>query len=825
MLTLSLAAVAVLAAALWAPVDTRRVVVLGGAAVGALLLALAVAVAHRALRATRLLRDQLDAMTGDTGRLLGERARLGEELARERELHTEELRRERDRGTDALARERDRLDAEMDRERERLTTETVRLTEEAARLAAETDRVTADRAASMAACANAAGRLQALTTDTLAELRRMEDEHTDEDVLADLLHIDHRTAQTGRVADSVAVLTGARSGRRWARPIVMESILRGAMGRIGAYQRVRVHSTSEIAIVGHAAEGVMHALAEILDNAANFSPPAAEVHVYVEEVPAGVIVSVEDSGLVMSEFQLRRAERAVSGDASGLGGLSGTRLGLAVVGRLARKHGLTVSFRPSARGGTGVVVMVPRNLLTGLDAVPARHGALPDTFPDDGHSGPGHASDTHPAPALAPAPAPVHTHGTAQDRTHVHDRVHGQDPASPGPWPSAPAAPSAPVVPADAPVAAPAVPTAGQATPAASPAPTTSATHDAPTAPAGPAVPADATPATPAAPARTAALTASHPRPERTAPAGAARPAPDRPLAQPAPHPLSFSYAAARTSSDDGVDIESPPSHGGPRASAPAADRSAAHPPPRTRPTTTARATPAGTAARTAVGDPYATTQDATTQDATRDATRPDHRGDHPADRHDDHRTAPRDQREHREHRTDPAPGGTHSTPHGTPRHGSPQHGSAQHNSPQPTARSTAHAPAPRGPERERTAGRSDANGPSPAGTASPADPSDTRGPSSPADPTAAAPLAARPGSLPVRPRGRTLATAEARRFSDVRFTAPRPIGEPVDIKARAARFSSFREAVRATPPAPDPAPQPSAHRVDPHHQEGDLPR
>lgn len=76
-----------------------------------------------------------------------------------------------------------------------------------------------------------------------------------------------------------------------------------------------------------------------------------------------------------------------------------------------------------------------------------------------------------------------------------------------------------------------------------------------------------------------------------------------------------------------------------------------------------------------------------------------------------------------------------------------------------------------------------------------------------------------------MRPRGRTLATAEARRFSDVRFTAPRPIGEPVDIKARAARFSSFREAVRATPPAPDPAPQPSAHRVDPHHQEGDLPR
>jgi hypothetical protein len=44
--------------------------------------------------------------------------------------------------------------------------------------------------------------------------------------------------------------------------------------------------------------------------------------------------------------------------------LSGTRLGLAVVGRLARKHGLKVSFRPSAIGGTGVVVMIPHELIT-----------------------------------------------------------------------------------------------------------------------------------------------------------------------------------------------------------------------------------------------------------------------------------------------------------------------------------------------------------------------------------------------------------------------------------------------------------------------------
>ncbi|MFD4370431.1 sensor histidine kinase [Streptomyces sp. NPDC058486] len=245
------------------------------------------------------------------------------------------------------------------------------------------------RSAALAAAANAAGRMQALATSMMADLREMEHRHADEDVLADLLHLDHRTAQAGRLADSVAVLTGARSGRRWARPIVMESILRGAMGRIAGYQRVRLHSKCEAAVAGHAAEGVMHALAELLDNAANFSPPSAEVHVYVEEVPAGVVITVEDSGLTMSDVQLRRAESAVDASAQDLAGLSGTRLGLHVVGRLARKHNLSVSFRPSARGGTGVVLMVPQEIIT--------RGAETAVQPA--------ATAQIPAPRSAPAPA------------------------------------------------------------------------------------------------------------------------------------------------------------------------------------------------------------------------------------------------------------------------------------------------------------------------------------------------------------------------------------------------------------------------------------
>ncbi|WP_237755113.1 sensor histidine kinase [Nocardia nova] len=238
------------------------------------------------------------------------------------------------------------------------------------------------RVAAMAAFAGAAGRMQAMTTSMLAELREMEHRHGDPSVLADLLTLDHRTAQAGRLADSVAVLSGARSGRRWAKPIAMESILRGAMGRVAGYRRVRLRAIAEIAIAGHAAEGVMHTLAELIDNACNFSPPTTEVHVYAAEVPAGVVVTIEDSGLVMSDSALRRAEQAVSGGPVGRGpeadlsSLTGTRLGLAVVGNLARKHSLTVSYRPSAIGGTAVVVVVPRDLTTRLDRSPGSTTSL-----------------------------------------------------------------------------------------------------------------------------------------------------------------------------------------------------------------------------------------------------------------------------------------------------------------------------------------------------------------------------------------------------------------------------------------------------------------
>lgn len=386
----------------------------------ALLFSAAVATAVHAVthatRTSRTLRARIDQLSGENSQFGARAARLTAEY----ETRTAQLTAAHEAKTAELTAQREATAAGL----------TAEYNAKSAELAARISRAESERSAALSAAANAAGRMQALATGMLADLREMEHRHTDEDVLGDLLHLDHRTAQAGRLADSIAVLAGARSGRRWAKPIVMESILRGAMGRIAGYQRVRLHSTSEIAIAGHAAEGIMHALAELLDNAANFSPPTAEVHVYVEEVPAGVIVTIEDSGLVMGDVQLRRAERAVTSETTqqtDLAGLSGTRLGLAVVGRLARKHGLTVSFRPSARGGTGVLVLLPHELITRTPGRPPRHRRRYRPRRPRPRSTPGRPRPRCPPRPRSPPEPPARTGPAAHPLPGAHARARRAD--------------------------------------------------------------------------------------------------------------------------------------------------------------------------------------------------------------------------------------------------------------------------------------------------------------------------------------------------------------------------------------------------------------
>ncbi|AYV26562.1 ATP-binding protein [Streptomyces goshikiensis] len=219
---------------------------------------------------------------------------------------------------------------------------------------------------------NIARRVQAIVHQQAQELREMEDRHGHSpEVFGDLLRLDHGTALIGRLADSIAVLGGARPGRQWSKAVPLYSVMRGAMSRIIDYQRVELHSVSQVAVVGPAVEPLIHALAELLDNATRYSPPRTKVHLTAVDVNSGIAVEIEDGGVSMSEEARKRAERMLRQAQQGidLNDLGETpRLGLAVVGRLAQAYDFQVSLRSSAYGGVRAVLVIPQALITTAEA-------------------------------------------------------------------------------------------------------------------------------------------------------------------------------------------------------------------------------------------------------------------------------------------------------------------------------------------------------------------------------------------------------------------------------------------------------------------------
>ncbi|MFJ5222502.1 ATP-binding protein [Streptomyces sp. NPDC088400] len=232
---------------------------------------------------------------------------------------------------------------------------------------------------------NIARRVQSIVHQQASELREMEEAHgRNPEVFDDLLRIDHGTALIGRLADSIAVLGKARPGRQWPKPVPLFSVLRGAMSRILEYQRVDLHSIAKVAIIGTAVEPLIHACAELLDNATRYSPPQTRVHVTAVEVQTGIAIEIEDGGVSLSEEARTRAERMLAQAQAGidLNDLGETpRLGMAVVGRLCQMYNLQVSLRQSAYGGVRAVLIVPRDVVTTGPAPGIAHGIGASALP------------------------------------------------------------------------------------------------------------------------------------------------------------------------------------------------------------------------------------------------------------------------------------------------------------------------------------------------------------------------------------------------------------------------------------------------------------
>ncbi|WP_328657615.1 ATP-binding protein [Streptomyces sp. NBC_00334] len=219
--------------------------------------------------------------------------------------------------------------------------------------------------------------------------------HISDEAYATLVEIDHLAQQMLLTAAGYSVLAGDKLSRRWPATHLTD-IVRAAMGRIEGYERIKHPEMGSVVVEGRAVEAVVHALAVLLDNALRYSPPAASVHVSLEQGHHACFLIVDDAGLRMDDERLLWASDVMSGeqrdDITRLGAHPQT--GLRVASLLAENYGFRVELTaPNIYQGTRAMVVLPKNLLVD----PAAAQPVPQPVP----------RPAAPTPVAAPAPASV----------------------------------------------------------------------------------------------------------------------------------------------------------------------------------------------------------------------------------------------------------------------------------------------------------------------------------------------------------------------------------------------------------------------------------
>lgn len=264
-------------------------------------------------------------------------------------------------------------------------------------------------------------RTDGLVTRLLNLVAELQQREENSDRLTKLFDIDHLAMLIRRHAQNLGVAVDRPRGPAGI-PYLLVQVVRGAITQSRDYQRVEDHGVVrglDAWVPGHVAVDATHLITELLDNALWFSQAPATVQISIAEVPAGLAVDIADAGLGMAPDDIDRVNALMANppdfDAL-LDEESDHRLGLFVASRLAGRHGIDVTFRPSAYRGVQVTVLIPRALL--LDTDGQENGKPRDPAPisdtgDGEHRGGNNqrgglrADEPPAAPAAARPPASV----------------------------------------------------------------------------------------------------------------------------------------------------------------------------------------------------------------------------------------------------------------------------------------------------------------------------------------------------------------------------------------------------------------------------------
>ncbi|WP_189136018.1 sensor histidine kinase [Wenjunlia tyrosinilytica] len=213
---------------------------------------------------------------------------------------------------------------------------------------------------------NLSRRNQGLIQRQLTLITDLENHETEPDQLENLFKLDHLATRMRRNGENLLVLAGEEPGRRWTQPVPLVDVLRAAASEVEQYERVELFGIPETEIHGTAVNDLVHLLAELLENATSFSSPQTKVRVNGTRLPDGrVMVEIHDKGIGLTPEDFADINHKLA-EPPTVDVSIARRMGLFVVGRLAKKHGVRVQLRPSGESaGTTSLVMLPEPITHG----------------------------------------------------------------------------------------------------------------------------------------------------------------------------------------------------------------------------------------------------------------------------------------------------------------------------------------------------------------------------------------------------------------------------------------------------------------------------
>jgi signal transduction histidine kinase len=210
---------------------------------------------------------------------------------------------------------------------------------------------------------NLSRRSQSLVERQLSLIDRLEANEQDPDDLANLFRLDHLATRMRRNDESLLVLAGGDTGQASRGDVPVLDVLRAACSEIEQFARVEIDSSDTAMFQGQVAGDLVHLLAELIENATNFSPPDTPVVVRTARgAPAGsLIVEVRDIGIGMTLGELAAANAKLQ-RTRGLDADVARMMGLVVVSRLAARHGLSVELGSNSPKGVIARVQLPASV-------------------------------------------------------------------------------------------------------------------------------------------------------------------------------------------------------------------------------------------------------------------------------------------------------------------------------------------------------------------------------------------------------------------------------------------------------------------------------